>query len=62
MFFRCLYRRRVVAAFGKYLTPGSGVAKVMATLSEWDCFKLLLPRPAHRLFFTPAMSELVRYE
>ena len=56
MIFRWLYRRQVVGAFGQFLSPVA-IDKVMTELTEFACFKLLLPMPIRRFLLTPAMTE-----
>lgn len=56
MVFRRLYKRRVTRVFGRFI-PEQRINELTDRLSEWQSFKLLLPRPVYRLFFTPVMSE-----
>ncbi len=56
MIFRWLYKRRVTRLFGPVL-PKDAIKKVTDGLSEWQSFKLLLPRRMYLMFCTPVMSE-----
>jgi len=57
MIFRRLYKRSVTQVFGRFI-PEQRINEILSGLSEWESFKLLLPRPIYRLFFTPVMSEI----
>jgi hypothetical protein len=57
MIFRRLYKRSVTRAFGGFI-PEQRVSEILSGLSEWESFKLLLPRAIYRLFFTPVVSEI----
>jgi hypothetical protein len=57
MIFRWLYKRRITRLFGRFI-PEQGISKIFDPLSEWESFKLLLPRAIHQLFFTPVVSEI----
>jgi len=57
MIFRRLYKRSVTRVFGRFI-PEQRVNEITDRLSEWESFKLLLPRAIYRLFFTPVMSEI----
>ena len=59
MIFRWLYKRRIARLFGPFVPEDTinTIMKITDSLSEWESFKLLLPRAINRLFFTPAMSE-----
>jgi hypothetical protein len=57
MIFRRLYKRSVTRVFGRFI-PEQRINEITDSLSEWESFKLLLPRPISRLFFTPVMSEI----
>jgi len=64
MTFRSLEKRRVRAAFGKYLDEKT-LEKLLSELSEWDWFILWLPRWAKPIFrrrltgqeFTASVAE-----
>ncbi len=56
MIFRWLYKRRVNRLFGPVL-PKDAIKQMTGGLSEWQSFKLFLPRRIYRLFFAPVMSE-----
>ena len=43
--------------FGRFV-PEHAVKKITDSFSEWESFKLLLPRTIKRLCFKPAMSEI----
>jgi hypothetical protein len=49
MIFRSIERRRVRAAFGKFMDE-KALDNVMSELSEWDCFIHILPRWAVPIF------------
>jgi hypothetical protein len=57
MIFRRLYKRSVTRVFGRFI-PEQRINEITDSLSEWESFKLLLPRPISQLFFTPVMSEI----
>jgi hypothetical protein len=57
MIFRWLYKRSVIRAFGRFV-PEHTIEELTDHLSEWESFKLLLPRAIYRLFFTPVMSDI----
>jgi len=57
MIFRWLYKRRLTRLFGPFI-PEDTMEKIADSFSEWESFKLLLPRAINRLFFTPVMSEI----
>jgi hypothetical protein len=57
MIFRRLYKRSVTRVFGRFI-PEQRINEITDSLSEWESFKLLLPRAIYRLFFTPVMSEI----
>jgi hypothetical protein len=57
MIFRRLYKRSVTRVFGR-LIPEQRINEITDRLSEWESFKLLLPRAIYRRFFTPLMSEI----
>ena len=56
MIFRWWHKRRIASLFGAYLSQEQ-INAVMRDSSEWDCFRLLLPRPINRLLFRPAMTD-----
>jgi hypothetical protein len=56
MIFRWLYKRSVTRVFGRFV-PEHTIKELTGHFSEWESFKLLLPRAIYRLFFTPVMSE-----
>jgi hypothetical protein len=56
MIFRRLYKRCVTRLFGGYVTE-QAINETFDPLSEWESFKLLLPRAVSRLFFPTAMSQ-----
>jgi hypothetical protein len=43
--------------FGPFI-PEPTLSKITDDFSEWASFKLMLPRPIYRLFFTPVMPEI----
>ncbi len=57
MIFRWLYKRSVTRAFGRFV-PEYTIKELTDRLSEWESFKLLLPRAIYRLFFAPVMSDV----
>ena len=57
MIFRWLYKRKLTQVFGASL-PENAITKVIDGLSEWESFKLLLPRRIHHLFFKPVMPDI----
>ena len=57
MIFRWLYKRRVTRLFGRFV-PEHAIKELTEHLSEWESFKLMLPRAINRLFFTPVMSDI----
>lgn len=57
MILRRLYKRRVTRVFGRFI-PEQRINEITDSLSEWESFKLLLPRQISRLFFTPVVSDL----
>jgi hypothetical protein len=57
MIFRWLYKRRVARVFRRFV-PEHTINELTDRFSEWESFKLLLPRAIYRLFFTPVMSEI----
>jgi hypothetical protein len=38
--------------------PELTIKEITNSISDWESFKLLLPRAINRLFFTPVMSEI----
>jgi hypothetical protein len=56
LIFRWLFLKRFKRAFGAYI-PEHQINERFAGLTEWDCFKTLLPAPLRRLLFKPTMSE-----
>jgi hypothetical protein len=56
LLFRALYKRRLRQAFGQFLDKEK-IELVMAELSEWSCFKLVLPRIVFRYLFKTAMTD-----
>jgi hypothetical protein len=61
MIFRWLQERRASRVFGRFV-PEHTIKEITDRLSEWESFKLLLPRAIYRLFFTPAMSDIEALE
>jgi transposase len=57
MIFRWLYKRRLTSLFGPFV-PEHTIKKITDGFSEWESFKLLLPRTIKRLCFKPVMSEI----
>ncbi len=43
--------------FGRFV-PEHTIKELTGRFSEWESFKLLLPRAINRLFFTPVVSEI----
>ena len=52
--FRWLYKRSMTRVFGRFIPDN----RIKDPFSEWESFKLLLPRRIYRLFFTPVTSEI----
>ena len=57
MIFRWHYRRKLTQVFGGFV-PKHTIKEVAGSCSEWESFKLLLPRAINRLLFTPTISEV----
>lgn len=57
MIFRWLYKRRLTRTFGPFI-PGHKIREITGGFSEWESFKLFLPRAIRRIFFPPVMSEI----
>ena len=57
MIFRWLYKQRVTRVFSRFV-PEHTINELTGSFSEWESFKLVLPRAIYRLFFTPVMSEI----
>jgi hypothetical protein len=57
MIFRWLHKRRAIRVFGRFVSEHT-IKEITDRLSEWESFKLLLPRAIYRLFFTPVMSGI----
>jgi hypothetical protein len=43
--------------FGQFV-PEHTLKKLTDDLSEWESFKLMLPGPIYRIFFTPVVPEI----
>jgi hypothetical protein len=43
--------------FGRFV-PEQKINEILNPLTEWESFKLLLPRAIYGLFFTPVMSDI----